>query len=61
MKKTLQELTTELQTLCHEGHATDVVCIKILDGYYNIEGLKPLCNVTKEDETKTLFVIEAGV
>ena len=42
---TLGKLTTELQTLCHNGHATDEVCISLYDGIYEVGKVKCLGDV----------------
>lgn len=52
---TLQKITTDLQTHCHEGHSNSEVVIKILDAYYKVGKIKTVSN-----NDKTLFVIEAG-
>lgn len=40
MKKTLQDLTTKLQTLCHEGMSTVPVKIRCGCTFYYIKGLR---------------------
>lgn len=52
----LGKLTSELQTICHEGHSLDDVKIKILDAYYSVENIK-LITVSKDDNNSTPCVI----
>ena len=40
MEKTLQDLTTKLQTLCHEGMATVPVKIRFDGAFYCVKGLR---------------------
>ena len=56
MKKTLREITTELQTQCHEGESERKLKIKILDAYYDIGEIK---KVVAGNEV--YFIIEAEV
>ena len=56
MRKTLQELTAELQTIAHNGHAQDCVYIKILDGIYKIKDIKKIVA-----GNETYFVIDTEV
>ena len=53
MKKTLQELTTKLQTLCHEGNSLHGINVLVHDKVYKIHEVK---KIEKSDET--YFVIE---
>lgn len=59
MKKILRDLTTELQTLCHEGNSNAEIGIKILDSYYKIGSIKKL--VVSGENAREIFVIEAEV
>ena len=59
MKKVLRELTTELQTLCHEGNSNAEIGIKILDSYYKIGKIKK--EIVYGEKTREVFVIEAEV
>ena len=57
---TLGELTTRLQTLCHDGWATHPVGIKVLDAHYDIgEVLK--IYVGNEEHEKIYSVIDTEV
>lgn len=56
MTKILRDITTELQTHCHEGESDKKLKIQVLDAYYNISGIK---KVVSGDET--YFVIETEV
>ena len=56
MTKDLREITTELQTHCHEGESNRKLKIKILDAYYDVGAIK---KVKAGDET--YFVIETEV
>lgn len=56
MKKLLRDITTELQTHCHDGESNKVLKVKILDAYYDIAAIK---KVKAGDET--YFVIETEV
>jgi len=61
MKKTLQELTTELQTLCHEGHSNDEVVLRVLDGYYKVGSVDKVTLITKDkNPDRVMFAIEAA-
>lgn len=58
----LQELTTRLQTLCHEGWAThEVVGIKVLDSFYKIGDILKLTTGNGDDTGKVYFVIDTEV
>ena len=59
MKKVLREITTELQTLCHEGMADVEIGIKVLDGFYKIGRIKK--EIVSGENTREVFVIEAEV
>lgn len=56
MTKILRDITTELQTQCHNGESHAKIKVKILDAYYDISGIK---KVVAGDET--YFVIETDV
>lgn len=56
MTKILRDITTELQTQCHEGESNKQIKVKVLDAYYNIGSIK---KVVAGDET--YFVIETEV
>lgn len=51
----LRELTTELQTHCHNGDSECNAVIKILDAYYKIKCIKREVSGTGEP----VFIIEA--
>ena len=51
----LRELTTELQTHCHNGDSNCNAVIKILDAYYKIKCIKR----GHTGNGKTVFIIEA--
>lgn len=59
MKKVLRDLTTELQTLCHDGNSNAEIGIKILDSYYKIGDVKKL--IVRGENAREVFVIEAEV
>lgn len=54
---TLQELTSKLQTLCHEGHAQDEVMIENTSRRYCLEHVKFYVD---KDEDGTPFVLING-
>jgi len=57
---TLGELTTRLQTLCHDGWTNHTVGIKVLDAHYDIgEVLK--VSVGNDEHEKIYFVIDTEV
>ena len=56
MKKLLRDVTTELQTHCHDGESNKVLKVKILDAYYDIAAIKKV-----EAGDETYFVIETEV
>lgn len=56
MTKTMRDISTELQTHCHEGESNKKLKIKVLDAYYNIGAIK---KIVAGDET--YFVIETEV
>jgi len=55
---TLGELTTRLQTLCHDGWANHPVGVKVLDAHYNISDVLKV-SVGKNEEI--YFVIDTEV
>ena len=59
MKKILRDLTTELQTICHNGMSDCEVGIKVLDGYYKIGNIKK--EIVSGEKPREIFVIEAEV
>ena len=59
MKKVLRDLTTELQTICHDGKSDCEIGIKVLDSYYKIGNIKKL--VVSGEKAREVFVIEAEV
>lgn len=56
MTKVLREITTELQTHCHEGESNRKLKIKVLDAYYDVGSIKKI-----ETGDETYFVIETEV
>lgn len=50
----LRELTTDMQTACHNGDSNSEVFIKIADALYKVKGANIL-----NFNNKTYFVIEA--
>lgn len=56
MTKILRDITTELQTHCHDGESNKKLKVKVLDAYYDITAIK---KVVSGDET--YFVIETEV
>lgn len=58
---TLGELTTELQTLCHNGHATDEVCINLYDAMYKVGKVKLIGNILEGTAIKECFGITCEV
>ena len=61
MKKTLQELTAELQTIAHNGYAQDCVYIKILDVIYKIKDIQKNIITKKDNSEETIIVIDTTV
>lgn len=57
MKKTLRDLTTDLQTICHNGMSDCEVGIKILDSFYKVGEIKKV--VVHGEQPREVFVIEA--
>lgn len=59
---TLRELTTRLQTLCHDGWSEKTVGIQILDAYYDVGEVFKVTIGNEEDEDKKIyFVIDTEV
>lgn len=58
---TLGELTTRLQTLCHDGWATHPVGIKVLDAHYNIGEVLKVSVGSDDDHERIYFVIDTEV
>lgn len=59
---TLGELTTRLQTLCHDGWTNHTVGVKVLDAHYNIgEVLKVTIGNDEDEDKKIYFVIDTEV
>jgi hypothetical protein len=54
-KKTLRELSTELQTLCHEGYSDCEVIINRLNGVYDVGEIQPY----SKPDGSIFFVIKA--
>ena len=55
----LSDLTTELQSLCHEGHSKAPVLIRVLDGIYKVGAVNKMTVGNNEDDRRTCFVINA--
>ena len=53
MTKIMCDISTELQTHCHEGESDKKLKVKVLDAYYDIAAIK---KIVADDET--YFVIE---
>lgn len=58
--KTLRELTTELQTLCHEGYSDCPVLTSVLEAHYNVGEVHKM-EVCDENSHKTYFVLDTEV
>jgi hypothetical protein len=59
---TLRELTTRLQTLCHDGWSEHEVGIKVLDSFYKVGEVLKVTVGSNDDETdKIFFVIDTEV
>lgn len=56
MKKTLRDITTELQTHCHNGESEKKLKIKILDAFYDIGEIKKVVS-----GNETYFVIDTEI
>lgn len=56
-KKTIRDITTELQTIGHDGFADCEVCIKVHDGFYKIGKISRA--VVHGETKRELFTIEA--
>ncbi len=52
---TLGELTTQLQTLCHEGHANELVVIKLYNAPYFIKKVEQFQMLTRNEQVTTLI------
>ena len=58
MKKTkIRDLTTDLQTIGHDGFADCEICIRVNDGYYRIGKISRA--VVHGETTREVFTIEA--
>lgn len=57
---TLGELTTRLQTLCHDGWAEHEVCIKVLDAHYKTGDVLKV-TVGDNNSERIYFVIDTEV
>ena len=58
-KKTIRDVTTELQTIGHEGYADCEICIKVQDGFYKIGKISRA--VVHGETKREVFTIEAEV
>ena len=58
--KTLRELVTELQTLCHEGYSDCPVLTSVLEAHYNVGEVHKM-EVGNDDNFKTYFVLDTEV
>lgn len=56
-KKTIRDVTTELQTIGHEGYADCEICIKLHDGFYKIGKISRA--VVSGETKREVFTIEA--
>ena len=56
-KKTIRDVTTELQTIGHDGFADCEICIKLHDGVYKIGKISKA--VVHGEKTREVFTIEA--
>ena len=56
-KKTIRDVTAELQTIGHEGYADCEICIKLHDGFYKIGKISKA--VVHGEKTREVFTIEA--
>ena len=59
MEKTLVELTSELQTLCHEGYSNCPVNILVLDGFYKLGNVLKTSIGNTDEDSRTVISIEA--
>lgn len=57
--KTLGKLTTELQTVCHEGFAECEVLIAIDDAFFRAGNINKVTVGNNETDSKTYFAIQA--
>ena len=58
-KKTIRDVTTELQTIGHDGFADCEICIKVHDGFYKIGKISRA--VVHGETKREVFTIEAEV
>lgn len=58
--KTLRELTTELQTLCHEGYSDCPVLTSVLEAHYNVGEVRKM-EVGDDNNSRTYFVLDTEV
>lgn len=56
-KKTIRDVTTELQTIGHDGFADCEICIKLHDGFYKIGKISKA--VVSGETKREVFTIEA--
>ena len=56
MIKILRDITTELQTHCHDGESNCKVKVKVMDVLYEVDSIKKI-----SADGETYFVIEAEV
>ena len=56
-KKTIRDVTTELQTIGHDGFADCEICIKLHDGFYKIGKISKA--VVHGETKREVFTIEA--
>lgn len=59
--KTLRELTTELQTLCHEGFSDCPVLTAVLEAMYKVGDVHKVTVSNDEQNSKTYFVLDTEV
>lgn len=59
--KTLSELTSELQTLCHEGFSECPVLTSVLEAMYKIGDVHKMTVGNNERDRKTYFVLDTEV
>lgn len=58
--KTLRELTTELQTLCHEGYSDCPVLTSVLEAHYSVGEIHKM-EVGNNNNSRTYFVLDTEV
>lgn len=58
---TLRELTTRLQTLCHDGYSNHEIGVQVLDAFYKTGDVLKVSVGNSDKDERIYFVIDTEV